>query len=250
MKPYLPKVSLPVDGSIEPNQDARLIQELLVLAGYNVSIDGLYGPATRRAVVEFQRKNDLLSTGVVDALTFALLKAPLDYAVSPLYKDGRSLPELVIAYAKQHLAENPREVGGNNRGPWVRMYMDGNEGEEMAWCAGFVTFIIAQTAETLGMEMPVLRTFSCDDLAQSAKMGNRFISSVYASHRKEKIIGGLFLSKGKIERDWVHTGIVIEVGDDYFVSIEGNTNEAGYRDGDSVKRKIRSYKNRDFITLA
>ena len=99
------------------------------------------------------------------------------------------------------------------------------------------------------MEMPVLRTFSCDDLAQSAKMGNRFISSVYAPHRKGELAGGLFLTRSK-ENDWTHTGIVIEAGEDYFVSIEGNTNEAGYRDGDSVKRKIRSYKNRDFITLA
>ena len=42
-----------------------LLQELLRKAGYEVSIDGSFGPGTDKAVRDFQKKNKLVADGVV-----------------------------------------------------------------------------------------------------------------------------------------------------------------------------------------
>ena len=52
---------------------------------------------------------------------------------------------------------NPREIGGQNMGPWVRLYMDGREGAEFPWCAGFVCFVLAQACEAMGRAMARLQ---------------------------------------------------------------------------------------------
>jgi len=56
--------------------------------------------------------------------------------------------------ARAHLKAHPVEVGGDNRGPWVRAYMSGNDGSDWLWCAGFVTAIVAQAASLLGTATP------------------------------------------------------------------------------------------------
>ena len=52
-------------------------------------------------------------------------------ALKPISSRGRSLNELVIAFAEQHMNEHPREIGGQNRGPWVRLYMKGKERDKI-----------------------------------------------------------------------------------------------------------------------
>jgi peptidoglycan hydrolase-like protein with peptidoglycan-binding domain len=45
--------------------DVKLLQQDLTTTGYPTSVDGRFGPATKRSVVYFQRDNDLPSNGVV-----------------------------------------------------------------------------------------------------------------------------------------------------------------------------------------
>src|SRR5215813_10214762 len=104
----------------------KLVQEWLCLHGEHVVIDGDFGPATEAAVKDFQAKSGVGVTGIVDAGTFAQLVRPMTAALAAIPARGRSLGELVVAYAQQHLAQHPLEVGGQNRGPWVRLYMEGN----------------------------------------------------------------------------------------------------------------------------
>jgi hypothetical protein len=49
--------------------------------------------------------------------------------------------------------------------------------------------------------------------------------------------------------DWVHTGLVLSAGKETFETIEGNTNDAGDREGYEVCRRVRGYKGKDFIVL-
>jgi hypothetical protein len=79
----------------------------------------------------------------------------------------RRLGQLVIAYARQHLKSHPREVGPDNSGPWVRLYMDRRDGPAWPWCAGFSCFILKQAAETLDVAMPIQSSFDVDALASS-----------------------------------------------------------------------------------
>jgi hypothetical protein len=51
----------------------RLVQELLVALGYDVQVDGDFGPDTQSAVATFQEENGLTMDGIVDEPTFDLL---------------------------------------------------------------------------------------------------------------------------------------------------------------------------------
>ena len=107
----------------------HLIQEWLCLQGWHVKIDGDFGPATEAAVKEFQTQRQLPASGVVDGATFDRLVASMRAALAPLAPQGRSLGQLVVAYAQQHLQQHPREIGGQNKGPWVDyIWMDTRDG--------------------------------------------------------------------------------------------------------------------------
>lgn len=56
-------------GSTGPN--VKLIQSLLIKLGYSPGqIDGVYGPQTQRAVINFQRNNGLITDGIVGDRTW------------------------------------------------------------------------------------------------------------------------------------------------------------------------------------
>jgi hypothetical protein len=76
---------------------------------------------------------------------------------------------MVVAHAEQHLEQHPREVGGQNKGPWVRLYMQGNEGSDWPWYAGFVSIILKQASKSLNVAIPIQTSFSCDPLTFRAK---------------------------------------------------------------------------------
>jgi hypothetical protein len=230
-----------------PKRRARLAQEWLSLHGIKVAIDGDFGPATAAAVRLFQQRNALPATGTVDRPTFDALVRPMTEALQTLaVPPGSTLGSLTVAYARQHLAQHPREAGGENRGPWVRLYMDGNEGKEWLWCAGFATFIQRQAAATLGVRVPVSRTFSCDELAGHAKKATCFVAG--CPDFSKITPGSLFLVQ-KTASDWQHVGIVSHAEKDAFHTIEGNTNDDGAREGYEACERVRSYDKKDFVIV-
>lgn len=155
-------------------QKVRLIQEWLSLNGYGVVVDGDFGAACDFAVRQFQKKNNLNSDGVVGENTFSALIKPMKFVLqeqSPKSLLGTTL----VAYAKRHLKQSPREIGGQNRGPWVRLYMKGHDGPEWAWCAGFACFILQQSCKSKQLPLPIKTSFSCDSLVASAKEKGLFL---------------------------------------------------------------------------
>ena len=225
---------------------ARRVQEWLTLHGAGVVVDGAFGPATEAAVRAFQRRRALRESGAVDRATFDALVAPMRRAVAPP-RASRSLGRTVVSVAKRHLAEKPREAGGSNRGPWVRLYMDGNEGKDFPWCAGFATWVLRQAASAHDVEPPVARTWSCDQVAGFAQRDECFCRGTPTA-RPNVSPGSLFLSR-KSPGDWVHVGIVIRTMPDWFETIEGNTNDDGSREGHEVVRRTRSWEGKDFVLV-
>ena len=135
-------------------EKVRLIQGWLSLHGFKLVVDGGYGNATARQVRAFQKAKGLPVTGIVDDATYEELVQPMVVALSPIAPDG-PLGWLVVAYARQHLVQHPQEVGGENHGPWVRLYTQGREGKDSPWCAGFATFILEQACVAAGVASAV-----------------------------------------------------------------------------------------------
>jgi hypothetical protein len=226
----------------------KMIQEWLCLQGFGLKIDKDFGPATDYAVREFQKKKNLVVDGIVGNNTFLKLIEPMKNALKEIPKGNKSLGEMVVAYARQHLKQHPREIGGQNMGPWVRLYMDEKEGVDSPWCAGFVSFILKQACGTLDVRLPLRTSVSCDILAANAKAKGIFLKEPKTGDIKKVTPGSFFLQR-KTPADWTHTGIVVGVKNSVFLTIEGNTNDEGSREGYEVCSRTRGYKDKDFVLI-
>jgi Putative peptidoglycan binding domain len=231
------------------SMQVKRVQEWLNLHGIGLKVDSDFGPATENGVKQFQKKQHLPVTGVVDKKTFDLLVAPMRAALKPIPPNGKSLNQLIIAYARQHIAQRPREVGGQNRGPWVRLYMDGDEGPGELWCAGFATYPIKQAATELHKSMPVLRSFGVANIADDAKAKHHFLELPGPGERKRIKPGSLFLERGKPPKRYQHCGIVIRVNGDTMATVEGNTNDDGSNNGFEAIARTRGFKDMDFALV-
>lgn len=138
---------------------ARRAQEWLSYHGFQTTIDGGYGPATERTCKAFQTARGLSVSGKVDRATWGALVSPLLAAVADVSAIGASFDSACLKVAKQHLKQHPIELGGDNRGPWVRAYVNGNDGNEWLWCAGFVSFLMTQAALQMGVNKPITAAF-------------------------------------------------------------------------------------------
>lgn len=232
------------------------VQEWCSFHTSQTGIDGDYGAGTEAAVKGFQRKAGLPETGVVGERTWAAMTAPMRTALAPVaVAPGDTIYDVVLKVARVHLDIHPIEFtvkGQGNCGPWVRLYMHGEEGSDQPWCAGFVSHVIGQAAHGVGQPVPIKRRVSVDLLVEDAKGAGRFLEGsklTTAARRIDKIRKGSLFVVRKSSTDWTHVGFVTEVGDDFFLTIEGNTNDEGSREGFEVCARSRGFKNRDFVLL-
>ena len=241
------------------NRTVQRIQEWLNYHGFRTGIDGDFGPATQACVTDFQRKNGTTESGKVDAVTWNLLVAPMVNALKvPPRVQRMTAQEAVLAVANQHVDQHPVEIGGANCGPWVRLYCQGNDGRDWAWCAGFVTFVMQQAYYYRDEKPPITGSVSCDTLAAQAKAAGLFVphQEISSGHRSWQDFGAaaIFLRR-RTSNDWTHTGIATRGAGDpselVFSTIEGNTNDEGVREGFEACRRTRSLtgSNYDFITF-
>lgn len=223
----------------------KRLQEWLNIRGFGLVVDSDYGPVTAQAVGRFQQSARLPVTGRLDEATFGELTAPMLRTLQRPRRGRASLGAMIVDCGNRHLREHPIETGGQNCGPWVRMYMKGNDGAPWAWCAGFVRFLLEQARQKLETPMPVDGSFSCDSFAAQAKEAGLFVSERDAA--RGAIPAGSFFLVRRTATDWTHVGVVTRSGPDAFDTIEGNTNDSGSREGFEVCARTRGYKDKDFI---
>lgn len=233
-------------GVGDKGPEVERLQEWLNLRNYGLVIDSDYGRVTADAVRRFQLANGLSPTGRANQQAFSKLVEPMRAALRQAPRRSRGVNAGVLTYAKAHLAQNPREVGGPNRGPWVRLYMKG--AEDLPWCAGFVSFVLGQAVESVQAAMPIPGSFSCDALAAQAKRANLFLPERDA--RRPAIRSGSIFLVRRTESDWTHTGFVSDARAEFFRTIEGNTNDDGVREGYEVCTLTRKYEHKDFVLVS
>lgn len=225
------------------NLPVRYLQEWLSIHGFGVVPDGDFGDATFEALLRFQLGAGLSGTGICDASTWHLLEVPLITATTIKYSTSNNLPAIILQVANRHLEQHPREIGGQNMGPWVRYYTKGHEGVSWPWCAAFVSSIIEQAFITIKLPPYSFHyTCSCDMLMQHAIKYKRRVDKPYP--------GCIFIKRGNIAGDWTHTGLVLSVTPATFTTIEGNSNDKGSREGVEVCSITRSLSGPyDFIKV-
>ena len=224
-------------------------------SGTATGIDGDFGPATEKAVMNFQKVKNISQTGIVNQALFDLLASPLNKAFTAAIA-GNNLRELIVNVAKNHLMNNPFELvinQQNNSGPWVRAYMDGHEGTPWFWCMGFAQAVMDQAASIQGKNFKNLMplTYSCDTVGTTGLQKNILTRFQVARNNPALIKSGDLFLLQKSLNDWTHTGIVIAVTGDVIETIEGNTNGAGSSNGNAVVNRIRNYRQSklDFFSI-
>jgi CHAP domain-containing protein len=169
-----------------------------------------------------------------------------DSEIEPLYATADpSIDRLLIAAVEFAATQvGVMEVPpGSNRGPVVDEYIRAvglDPTSRYPWCAAFVYFCFERAAGTLGIANPVIRTGSV--LGHWKKAAERNITRIL--QRKALRTPGLLrpglifvLSTGG---GLGHMGLVEQVETGRVITIEGNTNDGGSREGVGVFRRSRT----------
>ncbi|WP_327344467.1 peptidoglycan-binding protein [Streptomyces europaeiscabiei] len=77
-----PGVSWPILQSGSKGADVRSAQQLLTAHGYTVDADGVFGPKSRSAVIQFQKSRSLAADGVIGPNTWSKLIKTVQYGSS------------------------------------------------------------------------------------------------------------------------------------------------------------------------
>jgi hypothetical protein len=235
-----------------------LVQRRLVERGCGpLDITGDFENKTRSAVRLFQGRfpdrtgAPLVVDGKVGPVTWETLFGDASVATIAAPPDALLASVLKTAAAEVGAMEEPP---GSNRGPRVDQYLkavglDPAAGS-FSWCAAFVYWCFKQSALGIGRPNPVVRTAGVMDHWRRAEQGGaRRLVADDATADPSRIHPGMIFV---IETGggFGHTGLVEGIEGGHLITVEGNTNDGGSREGVGVfrrnGRKIVSI-NRGFI---
>ena len=121
-----------------------------------------------------------------------------------------------LTIARKEMRAGAGEVGGNNRGRWVRKYLAGAGLEEgLPWCASFVSWCYREAAEKLGIPPP---------FAYQPSVRRLYTACLKKGWRVESPQPGdlVFWTRGPVNRGLGHMGFVEYAHDNLIQAIEGN----------------------------
>jgi hypothetical protein len=179
---------------------------------------------------------DLAPDGQVGALTWGALFG--DQAVPPAGEPADAeLPGRALAVAASQLGVQERPLG-SNRGPEVEQYQAAVGIEPgQPWCAAFVYWCFEQAARQLGRANPVIKTGSVmQHWSRARRQGLPVVRAEQARQEPHRLKAGMVFVMGT-DRGAGHTGLVQRVFGGRLVTIEGNTNGGGSREGIGVFRR-------------
>jgi len=219
----------------EQGSQVRQLQQLLVQRGYAADVNATFDTRTWQALRAFQTQNldqhgqPLVVDGVAGPLTWWSLQHPkpfietptaVDYGVLPA-SGGSILGRAALAAAIGELKAGAGELGGNNRGPFVRKYLaPAGVDEGNAWCASFVSWCFLQAAGGSKPAMPFAYSPSARTLlAQFKRKGwSSAPGSGYVPVPGDIVVWWRVSLAG-----WLgHVGLVHSVQDGMLYTIEGN----------------------------
>jgi len=237
----------------DKGEHARTLQQLCVLSGYGLDLDGVAGPATFRTLDRIRSCYGLpAGAREVGQDDWMYLCRRLYYAagevptrlIQPTVGTS-ALRDLVCWLALRIADQKPRELL-SNLGPWVSFFAHSEQG--IAWCAAFVTQLVTTAWSQLPTwsGCPIRYGTYCPTLAKAAQDAGRYTEDPARARR-----GDLILFH-PAEGSYKHIGICLskpDCGAMTVETIEGNTNEEGSYEGTVVARKIRGLNGKAYILL-
>jgi hypothetical protein len=216
------------------------IQRRLNAAGCGpVAETGRFSSPTTLAVKRFQmRFTDadglpLRVDGIVGPVTWAAL-----FGAAPPVVDADA--PLLTAAVEQATAEIGvvEDPPGSNRGPRVDAYLRAvglnPAAGSFAWCAAFVYFCFGEASRVGGRKNPLVKTAGVlDHWSRAEQRGARRIKAADALAQPDLVRPGQIFVMD-FGRGAGHTGMVTGIRGGKLVTIEGNTNDGGSREGIGV----------------
>jgi hypothetical protein len=211
-----------------------------------VDVDGDFGDQTEKAVKLFQVRfpdsdgHPLTVDGEIGSITWARIFGTHSVPVTNVATTDLLGKVLEAARGEIGTMEDPL---GSNRGPRVDQYLSccglNPASGHFPWCAGFVYFCYNEATKTLGRSNPVVKTGGV--LAHWNKAGQQGIARVTANQamNNPSLVkpGHIFIMD--FGKGAGHTGLVEQVTGGKLVTIEGNTNDGGSREGIGVFRRTQ-----------
>lgn len=231
------------------------VQEQLKAKGISpLDVDGEFGAQTEAAVKLFQARNTdtrsraLTQDGKVGPSTWAALFGNATVVFPP---SGGPSPFAMRVIAMAAAETGTQEIpDGSNAGPRVEEYLRSvGLGKGFAWCMAFVYWCVDQAAKAEGKPNPLVKTAGVLDQWTRTTATKIKQADALANFALVKP-GQVFIMD--FGQGHGHTGFIESVNGNQLITLEGNTNKEGSREGNGVFRRttrtIRSI-NKGFIEI-
>jgi hypothetical protein len=174
------------------------------IAGRPLVVDGIVGPVTQWALDRRRgRVGELEQAPAIEKL-----------ALPPAAGPQIGLAALKVAIAEMDAGHG--EIGGDNRGPHVRRYLNDLAPEGKDWCAGFVSFCFRET----GLPMPFKYSVGARDIRNQMRSAGHEVTPTPIDPPRP---GDIIVWWRTSPTGWQgHVGIVHSCSGGLLRTIEGN----------------------------
>ena len=233
------------------------LQDILRELDYNITVTGVFDTPTYKAVKNYQGSHldkhglPLDVDGEVGDLTWWALQNPrirvttgvIDYKMMPAESmGGNVIGRLALQCAINELTNGASEIGGNNKGPWVKKYLlPTGLGEGNSWCAAFISWCFLQASGDVRNAMPFKYNAGARNVFNQFKQkGWSFDSKADTLPQPGDIVSWWRVS---MPSGFGHIGIVHHFADGFLYTIEGNkaANVAGFSYVKTEMNKLLGY---------
>jgi hypothetical protein len=203
--------------------------------------DGSFGDVTAQAVREFQRLKGLEPDGVVGPMTWAALDGHPQVQVLYRYRPGPQ--EALADIARPYIGAT--EGSGNRMGSDPRMreifeadgHSEAGRTDGYPWCCAFVSMCV----QRLIAQNPAYQLLTPPKTASVTNFRTRWAPANNCLVFPPNDPNNRPHKGDVVVFTFSHIGIVDSVGEGMVKTIEGNTNEAGSREGTTCRQKDRVF---------
>jgi len=203
----------------------RKVTEFLKRLGFISSSKSRFDAEVRKAVKAFQSQNvdprgrPLSVDGIVGPLTLWALEGgtvetPIN-SLGNIPSGGSRIGRAALRIAIQEMEAGAKEISGNNRGPWVKKYLNGLAPEGNSWCAGFVSWCHEEAPGAMPFEYSV----GARDIRNQFRRSGWSYDASEAQPQPGDIV---VWWRGTIDSWKGHIGLVHHYKDGILYTIEGN----------------------------